>query len=61
MAHLEKYHRVRQTKSILVQAVALSLSPPPLKTLLKLQHPWIKLLPKTSETTPARKMVGPIP
>jgi hypothetical protein len=47
MAHLEKPHRVNQTKSILVQVVELSLSPLPLKTLLTLQCPWITEVPKT--------------
>jgi hypothetical protein len=55
VAHLEKSHRVSQTESISVRAVALSLSPPPLKTLPKLQRPWITEVPKTSGTTPAGK------
>jgi hypothetical protein len=61
MAHLEKSHRVSQTESKSVRAVALSLSPPPLKTISKLKHPWIKLVRNTSRTTLARKSVGPVP
>jgi hypothetical protein len=61
MGHLEKSHRVSHTESKSVQVVALSLSPPPLKTLPKLQHPWIKLVPKTSRTTPAINPVRPVP
>jgi hypothetical protein len=47
MAHLEKSHRVSQTESISVRAIALSLSPLPLKTLWKLQRPWITEVPNT--------------
>jgi hypothetical protein len=61
MAHLKKYHIVIQTKSISVQAIVLSLSPPPLKTLLKLQCPWITEVTKTLGTTLIEKMVGPVP
>jgi hypothetical protein len=61
MEHLEKSHRVIQTESILVQVVALSVSPPPLKTLSKLQHPWITEVPKTLGTTPTGNSVGFVP
>jgi hypothetical protein len=61
VVHLEKFHRVNYTESILVRAIVLSLSPPPMKTLPTLQCPWITEVPKTSGTTLAGNLMGPIP
>jgi hypothetical protein len=55
VVHLEKFHRVSQTESILVRAIVLSLSPPPLKTLSNLQRPLLmglKSLDSTVGTKP---------
>jgi hypothetical protein len=61
VGHLEKSHRVSQTESISIQVVFLSVSIPPLKTILTLQGPWITEVPKTSGTTPEGNLVAPGP